>query len=140
MARRPKLRFDGERTNLGAFGLFQFMAQRSPEQSATVLARHAAIVRAYRPPSQCMTASGREISMRTIVVIVAALAALPLTNGPTRADGSWCANYVKGSTNCGFHSYEQCMANISGIGGSCQPNPAYSAPTGTGKRKQPRNS
>ena len=77
--------------------------------------------------------------MRTIILIVTALAVVPLTSGPSRADGSWCANYVKGSSNCGFHSYEQCMANISGIGGSCQPNPAYTAQGDTGKRKQRRN-
>jgi hypothetical protein len=34
----------------------------------------------------------------------------------------WCARYVTGGTNCGFHTFEQCRETISGIGGSCTPN------------------
>ena len=78
--------------------------------------------------------------MRTIVLIAATLVALPLMSVHARAEGSWCASYVKGSTNCGFYSYEQCMADLSGIGGSCQPNPAYKGPADNGRRKQRRNS
>jgi len=63
--------------------------------------------------------------MRTIVLVAAAIVALPLTINQAKADGPWCANYVKGATNCGFYSYAQCMATISGIGGSCSPNPAF---------------
>jgi hypothetical protein len=61
--------------------------------------------------------------VRTIVLVVAAWAALSFTSTHVRADGAWCSYYVQGGTNCGFHSYEQCMANISGIGGilSAQP-------------------
>jgi hypothetical protein len=69
--------------------------------------------------------------MRTIVLIVAALA---LSSANARADGPWCSYYVQGGTNCGFHSFEQCRANISGIGGSCQRNPAYLASTDTRRR------
>jgi hypothetical protein len=63
--------------------------------------------------------------MRTIVVVAAALGALSLTSIHARADGAWCAYYTKGATNCGFHSYAQCLATVSGIGGSCAPNPAF---------------
>ena len=63
--------------------------------------------------------------MRTIVLIAAAMIVLPLTSIDARADGPWCAYDVGGRTNCGFHSYAQCMANISGIGGTCVPNPAF---------------
>jgi hypothetical protein len=62
--------------------------------------------------------------MRTIVIAAAALAALPFTSMHALADGAWCANYTKGATNCGFHSYAQCLADVSGIGGYCAPNPA----------------
>ena len=62
--------------------------------------------------------------MRTIVIVAATLAALPLTSIHARAEGSWCAYYTKGATNCGFHSYAQCLADVTGIGGSCAPNPA----------------
>jgi len=31
----------------------------------------------------------------------------------------YCANYGYGAKNCGFHSWEQCQAAVSGIGGFC---------------------
>jgi len=37
----------------------------------------------------------------------------------------WCAVYGgswSGSSNCGFKTLQQCMATVSGIGGSCEPN------------------
>jgi hypothetical protein len=37
----------------------------------------------------------------------------------TPAAAIWCANYSNGSTNCGFHTHEQCRATVSGAGGSC---------------------
>jgi hypothetical protein len=75
--------------------------------------------------------------VRTIIFVVAALVALPLTSVYARADGAWCAYYSSSCcTNCGFHSYEQCMANISGVGGYCQRNPAYPASNASGRRKQ----
>ena len=70
------------------------------------------------------------------MIAVAALAALALSSMEARADGAWCSYYVQGGTNCGFYSYEQCRANISGIGGSCQPNPARPEPAGSAGRKR----
>ncbi len=53
---------------------------------------------------------------------------------PAKAqDYPWCAyyNYLQGgATNCGFVTYQQCMATISGVGGSCGPNPRYQGPAG----------
>ncbi len=60
--------------------------------------------------------------MRTVILLVAALAVLPLTNVDARADGAWCARDSKGGANCGFHTYEECRANILGIGGYCDRN------------------
>jgi hypothetical protein len=39
----------------------------------------------------------------------------------------WCAYYNMGAgaTNCGFATSQQCMATVSGVGGSCGPNPMY---------------
>ncbi|MCC6777057.1 MAG: DUF3551 domain-containing protein [Hyphomicrobiales bacterium] len=71
--------------------------------------------------------------MRKIIFLAAALAALPLSSGAALADGSWCARDVKGGTNCGFHTYAQCMANISGIGGVCSPNP-FMPPASSSRR------
>jgi hypothetical protein len=41
----------------------------------------------------------------------------------TSADAApWCACYDFSTYNCGFHSYEQCLATIRGVGGYCSPN------------------
>jgi hypothetical protein len=39
----------------------------------------------------------------------------------------WCAYYAVGdeARNCGFITYEQCVANVSGIGGYCARNTQY---------------
>ena len=44
----------------------------------------------------------------------------------------WCAQYGNGDrgTNCGFVSFQQCLEDVSGIGGFCQPNNFYQPPTG----------
>lgn len=38
----------------------------------------------------------------------------------------WCAHYsgndVGGAINCGFSTREQCMAAVSGVGGTCEVN------------------
>lgn len=43
----------------------------------------------------------------------------------------WCAQYMGGNgggvTNCGFVSYEQCMATARGNGAYCEQNPEYRA-------------
>jgi hypothetical protein len=63
--------------------------------------------------------------MRTLFIAAFAALILSLAGGnAARADGSWCAEYFgRGGTNCGFHSYGQCKATVSGIGGLCRPNP-----------------
>jgi Protein of unknown function (DUF3551) len=60
--------------------------------------------------------------MRVIAVIAITGAALSLSTVATRA-GTWCANYSNQSgSNCGFYSFEQCRATVSGIGGFCSRN------------------
>lgn len=49
---------------------------------------------------------------------------------PVSAQGQnsqWCADYGRsGAVNCGFVTYAQCRATISGFNqGSCYPNPQY---------------
>ena len=47
----------------------------------------------------------------------------------------WCAFYSAPfyATNCGFSTYEQCLATVSGVGGYCQPNTMYvPRPSGIG--------
>ena len=37
---------------------------------------------------------------------------------PSPSQASWCSNNLVGE-NCGFSSFQECMASISGVGGSC---------------------
>ena len=38
----------------------------------------------------------------------------------------WCSQFADGAgTNCGFSSYEQCMATARGSGGYCEQNNMY---------------
>ena len=51
----------------------------------------------------------------------------------TRAEAQnypWCAQYSAGGDgmNCGFTSFQQCLADISGIGGFCIQNNTYQPP------------
>ena len=57
-------------------------------------------------------------------------ASLPLVLMADIADAQnypWCAQYGPrhGGRNCGFVSYAQCMATVSGVGGYCETNPMY---------------
>jgi hypothetical protein len=61
--------------------------------------------------------------MRAIPLLAITFAALSLSTIGARADGTWCAHYGVPHTNCGFYSFQQCMAAISGNGGFCLPNP-----------------
>jgi Protein of unknown function (DUF3551) len=78
--------------------------------------------------------------MRMIAVASIMLAALlPCTNGADAAP--WCAQYGTGGTNCGFYSFEQCLAARSGNGGFCSEN-SFENPYRTGgaaRRRYRRN-
>jgi hypothetical protein len=67
--------------------------------------------------------------MRLLLIIVGALAAIVCIAKPAEArDYPWCAYYNfqhGGATNCGWATFEQCLATVRGIGGSCGPNPQY---------------
>jgi hypothetical protein len=62
-------------------------------------------------------------------IAVSALLAIPLALCASAASASpeypWCARYDWTTTNCGFTSFQQCLATISGIGGRCEQNPRY---------------
>jgi len=54
----------------------------------------------------------------------------------------WCAQYsggMGGAMNCGFTTYQQCMADVSGTGGFCMQNNTYQPP-GAQTRKPRTNS
>jgi hypothetical protein len=49
----------------------------------------------------------------------------------------WCAVYGGrggGGQNCGFSTFEQCMATLSGMGGFCNRNTQYVPPPGPHRR------
>jgi Protein of unknown function (DUF3551) len=65
--------------------------------------------------------------IRTGVVFSAIVVATPIA---ARAQNyPWCSSFHDGAgTNCGFSTYEQCMATARGSGGYCAPNNSYVAP------------
>jgi|RhiMetdeSRZDD1v2_1073273.scaffolds.fasta_scaffold862842_2 Protein of unknown function (DUF3551) len=60
--------------------------------------------------------------MRAIGLISITLATIVLTTTDVRGAGNrWCAIYTQ--RNCTFATFEQCRAQVLGLGGWCQPNP-----------------
>jgi hypothetical protein len=50
-----------------------------------------------------------------------------LTSSPAQA--AWCANFPLGGDNCGFSSFEACLATIRGVGGTCTQSREAAGPT-----------
>jgi hypothetical protein len=67
--------------------------------------------------------------MRLLLFILGVFVAVVCIEKPAAAQTyPWCAYYNffhGGATNCGFATWEQCQAAISGVGGSCGANPMY---------------
>jgi hypothetical protein len=68
--------------------------------------------------------------MRTVTIFAVIVAAMSLSTHATRARAQaqareypWCARYDTWSYNCGFATFQQCQATISGAGGICERNP-----------------
>lgn len=65
------------------------------------------------------------------VMCAAAFAALVMSAFATPASAveyPWCAQYGasgNGGRNCGFTTFSQCQATVSGIGGFCERNQFY---------------
>jgi hypothetical protein len=69
--------------------------------------------------------------MKIVFAAVLAFGTLTLSGSPSDAQTyPWCAHYMGrgGSSNCGFSTFAQCQAAISGIGGHCMRNPFYDYP------------
>ena len=68
--------------------------------------------------------------MRLLLIIVGAFAAILCIEKP--AEAKWCAEYNMGggASNCGFATFQQCMAAVSGVGGTQPggPSPYYQTP------------
>ena len=72
--------------------------------------------------------------MRLSLFILGVFTAVVCFEKPAAAQNyPWCA-YLDlgkgGATNCGFATFQQCLATVTGIGGSCGPNPQYQGSPG----------
>lgn len=68
------------------------------------------------------------LSLSMLAILIATLA---LGSRAEAQNYPWCAIYggdMGGAKNCGFVSFEQCMADVSGIGGFCMLNNTYRPP------------
>lgn len=68
--------------------------------------------------------------MRISVLLGAIIVSAAAMSLPAYAQNyAWCAHYAgggfNGAMNCGFSTYRQCMADVSGIGGFCARNDSY---------------
>lgn len=77
-----------------------------------------------------------------VFALAAGTAAAAALATPAQAQNyPWCAQYsgngMGGSMNCGFSTYRQCMADVSGVGGFCITNNTYRPPAGPHRRRLP---
>ncbi len=75
--------------------------------------------------------------MRRILILATlgiACQFLPATAAQAR-EYPWCARYDWSTSNCGFVSFEQCLATVRGIGGICERNPRYAGPPPRQKKR-----
>jgi hypothetical protein len=71
--------------------------------------------------------------IRYSAVVLAAMASSLFGGTATQAaPGAWCAMYTRGSENCSYSSYAQCMATVRGLPAFCQPNPFPNTEFGRG--------
>ena len=68
--------------------------------------------------------------MRNLLLALGILAGMTGFGSVAEAQNyPWCADYsggdMGGGTNCGFTTFEQCMATLSGMGGFCNRNTQY---------------
>jgi tetratricopeptide (TPR) repeat protein len=74
--------------------------------------------------------------MRILALCSLAVVTVLALNAPATAkEPGWCAAYRNGGNNCGFYTYEQCMAAVSGIGGFCNRSP-YAEPEKPAARRE----
>jgi hypothetical protein len=66
--------------------------------------------------------------LKTIFAALALGSPLILAQAAQAQNYPWCAQYSDGgggAQNCGFSTFAQCEADVSGIGGFCEPNNTY---------------
>ena len=107
---------------------------RKVSQAGLAQGRQAPILEKKAPPSR--KSAALEEAMTKLIGGATLLFVLVGTGSGAQA-GPWCAFYDPSTYNCGFQSFEQCLATVRGAGGWCRPNffEGSSAPRRpTGKR------
>jgi hypothetical protein len=81
------------------------------------------------------------LPIKTMLCLLAVTAAAVFGTPAQAQNYPWCAHYSGGSMggamNCGFTSFQQCMATVNGIGGFCEQNTQFRAPPGPNRRYRP---
>ena len=72
--------------------------------------------------------------MRFLLFMIATcIGILCIQNRAEAQNYPWCAEYAgtpDGPVNCGFITFEQCLATVRGVGGFCVRNNTYQPPPG----------
>jgi hypothetical protein len=71
--------------------------------------------------------------MRHALAFGVLLAVIGAAGGAKAQNYPWCeylGGEIGGGRNCGFISFEQCMASALGNGSDCRPNTTYTPPPG----------
>jgi len=82
--------------------------------------------------------------MRASFITLGILAAAIVSVAPAGAQNyPWCAQYSGGSMgggrNCGFTTFEQCLATVHGIGGTCSQNTQYEPQPGPHRKPRQKS-
>jgi Protein of unknown function (DUF3551) len=74
--------------------------------------------------------------MRTLLALGLLVAALAV-DARREAAAQWCAYYDAYTYTCGFVSFNQCLATVSGVGGACRRDYQYREPLRDDRRSPP---
>ena len=80
--------------------------------------------------------------MRLFVFALEVFAAIIWIEKPAEAQSyPWCVYYDRdgGATNCGFSTFQQCLAARAGNSDSCGPNPQYQGLSGPASSRRVRH-
>jgi hypothetical protein len=71
--------------------------------------------------------------MKLLLPALTLITAMTIGTSAQAQNYPWCAQYGTGmgGMNCGFVSFAQCMATVSGIGGFCMQNNTYQQTPGS---------
>jgi len=74
-----------------------------------------------------------------LAFLVAVVSGAPSSFAQSAYDYPWCAQYGSrvgsGALSCYYATFSQCMATMSGIGGTCIRSPYYRGPEVRGERR-----